>query len=302
MRNLQHNKTIVVDGPAGQVVACGSTNFSWRAFFVQNNNAMILQGAEPVAIFARAFDNYWSQTPVAFGATDSAHWAPLGLAGIDAQVAFSPHAPDNALLAAIGTDIGDNTASSLFYSLAFLYQTTGPILDAIKKVTADDAIFVYGISDRQVGGLDLQKPDGSTAPVFPSQLSGNVPPPFSMEPTGGSGVRVHHKFTVIDFNQPTARAYVGSYNFSSEADMKNGENLSPNPRPPHRRLLHGRSPPHLRPLPLPRPSGSQATSRPSPYKAPAHPSRRRRWQEDYTVPYKSATAKSSPRHTGRNPK
>ena len=225
LRNLQHNKTIVVDGPAGQVAACGSTNFSWRAFFVQNNNAMILRGASPVTLFSRAFDNYWSKAPAAFGAADSAHWAALGLAGIDAQVAFSPHAPDNALLSAIGNDIAMNTTASLFYSLAFLYQTTGPILDAIKKVTADDSIFVYGISDKEVGGLDLQKPDGNVAPVFPAQLSGDVPPPFGQEPTGGGGVRMHHKFAVIDFNQPTARVYLGSYNFSSAADVDNGENL-----------------------------------------------------------------------------
>jgi hypothetical protein len=87
MLNLQHNKTIVVDGPSLQVVAC-STNFSWRAFFVQNNNAMILRGAGPVAAFSQVFDNYWSQQPTAFGDTDSAKWATLGLTGIDAQVAF----------------------------------------------------------------------------------------------------------------------------------------------------------------------------------------------------------------------
>ena len=286
MRNLQHNKTIVVDGPAGQVVACGSTNFSWRAFFVQNNNAMILHGATPVAIFSAAFDNYWSQAPTAFGATDSAHWAALGLTGIDAQVAFSPHAPDNALLSAIGNDIATNTTSSLFYSLAFLYQTTGPILDAIKKVTADDSVFVYGISDKAVGGLDLQKPDGNVAPVFPDQLTGNVPPPFAQEPTGGNGVRMHHKFAVIDFNQPTARVYLGSYNFSSEADTKNGENLL---------LIRDRRIAvsymvealrifdhyHFRVLAATKPQSALVLAKP-----PRQPGDVPWWQEDYTVAYK----------------
>ena len=36
---------------------------------------------------------------------------------------------------------------------------------------------------------------------------------------------MHHKFVVIDFDKPTARVYLGSYNFSSTADIKNGENL-----------------------------------------------------------------------------
>ena len=138
---------------------------------------------------------------------------------------FSPHAPENALLAEVADDIGEQTTSSLFYSLAFLYQTPGPILDAIKKVTQDDEIFVYGISDKDVGGLDLQKPDGNVAPVSSAALGENVPEPFKSEPVGGSGNRMHHKFVVIDFDKPTARVYLGSYNFSSAADKDNGENL-----------------------------------------------------------------------------
>lgn len=36
---------------------------------------------------------------------------------------------------------------------------------------------------------------------------------------------MHHRFIVIDFNQPTARVYTGSYNFPNAADTKNGEKL-----------------------------------------------------------------------------
>jgi phosphatidylserine/phosphatidylglycerophosphate/cardiolipin synthase-like enzyme len=76
-----------------------------------------------------------------------------------------------------------------------------------------------------VGGFDFVKPDGNVAPVYPSQLRKGIPPPFSAEPTGGGGIRMHHKFVVVDFDKPTARVYLGSYNFSSPADTKNGENL-----------------------------------------------------------------------------
>lgn len=226
MGKLQHNKTIVVDGPKVQAVVCGSTNFSWRGFFVQSNNATVLRGKKALKVFGDAFDNYWNHNDVGgFGNTASADWISLGLTGINARVAFSPHAAGNAKLAAIADDIGNKTTSNLFYSLAFLYQTPGPILDAIKKVTKNDSIFVYGISDRKVGGLDVQKPDGNVAPVYPAALGKNVPEPFKSEPTGGGGVRMHHKFVVIDFDKPTARVYLGSYNFSSTADTKNGENL-----------------------------------------------------------------------------
>lgn len=225
MLSLQHNKTIIVDSPTVQNVVCGSTNFSWRGFFVQSNNAMILQGASAVKPFQMAFENYWTQKPGDFGNTSSAEWSDLGLPKVDAQVAFSPHSSSNALLQTIADDIDQETTSCVFFSLAFLYQTKGAIRDAISKVLKDEDIFVYGISDRKVGGLDLQKPDGNISPVFPAALTKNVPEPFAAEPTGGSGIRMHHKFVVIDFDKPTARVYLGSYNFSSPADIKNGENL-----------------------------------------------------------------------------
>jgi hypothetical protein len=224
---LQHNKTIVVDGKV-QAAVCGSTNFSWRGIFVQNNNAVILRGASPVKIFLAAFENYWavrSNAPDDFGKTGSAAWNDLGLAGIDAQAGFSPRLKKNAALSSIAADISQNTTSSLFYSLAFLYQTPGPIRNAIIKHQKDDTIFSYGISDREVGGLDLQKPDGKVRIVRPQALEENVPEPFKSEPTGGGGARLHHKFVVIDFDKPTARVYTGSFNFSGAADTSNGENL-----------------------------------------------------------------------------
>jgi phosphatidylserine/phosphatidylglycerophosphate/cardiolipin synthase-like enzyme len=225
MGKLQHNKTIVVDGPKVKAVVCGSTNFSWRGLFVQANNALVIHGKTAVKIFATAFDDYWAHGTVkAFGATASAKWTSLGLKGIDAQVGFSPYAAANSALAPIAKDVA-TTSSNLFYSLAFLFQTPGPIREAIKKVTAKKSVFVYGMSDRTVGGLDLQKPDGNVAPVHPAALTKDVPEPFKSEPSGGGGIRLHHKFLVIDFDKPTARVYLGSYNFSMTADTKNGENL-----------------------------------------------------------------------------
>jgi len=226
MGKLQHNKTIVVNGPKVQAVVCGSTNFSWRGIFVQSNNAVVLRGKNPVKAFLAAFDAYWAHDNAAgFGATPPALWTALGLTGIDAQVGFSPHASKNAVLKSVAADIGKKTTSSLFYSLAFLYQTPGDTLKAIKAVTANDKLFVYGISDRRVGGITLQKPDGNLAPVNPEALTENVPEPFKSEPVGGGGTRMHHKFLVIDFDKPTARVYLGSFNFSTAADTKNGENL-----------------------------------------------------------------------------
>src|SRR4029079_12808470 len=59
----------------------------------------------------------------------------------------------------------------------------------------------------------------------PEARAKNAPQPFKAEPPGGGGTRMHHKFIVIDFDKPTARVYMGSYNFSKAADLSNGENL-----------------------------------------------------------------------------
>jgi PLD-like domain len=227
MGQLQHNKTISVNGPTVKKVVCGSTNLSWRGFFVQSNNALVLTGQTAVDLFFAAFDNYFNDATnsvAGFAGKPSANWNDLGLPGINAKVAFSPHSAANAKLQEIATDITGAT-SSLLYSLAFLYESRGPVHNAIKAVTADDKIFVYGISDRKVGDIVVQDPSGNVAPVYAAQLGANAPEPFKPEESGGGGTRLHHKFVVIDFDKPTARVYLGSYNFSDPADLKNGENL-----------------------------------------------------------------------------
>src|SRR6185369_15055616 len=106
----------------------------------------------------------------------------LQLPGVDAKAAFSPHVASNALLSSVGKDVA-GTASSLLFSLAFLYQTPGVIKDAIAKLQKDDKIFSYGISDHPVKGLELSKPDGKVVVVSPVELSDHLPEPFKAEPT-----------------------------------------------------------------------------------------------------------------------
>jgi hypothetical protein len=223
MKNLQHNKMIIINGTKTKKVVFGSTNLSWRGLYVQANNAFIVEGKKAVDLALAAFDNYFNGAST-FDSSASAELVSLGFSNIDAKVAFSPHSAANSLLDKIGADI-ETATSSLFYSLAFLSITPGVIKEALKKTSKKSTLFAYGISDKKTGGIDLQMPNGNIAPVFAAALTKNVPLPFKKEPTGGGGNRMHHKFIVLDFDKPTARVYLGSYNFSSPADRKNGENL-----------------------------------------------------------------------------
>jgi phosphatidylserine/phosphatidylglycerophosphate/cardiolipin synthase-like enzyme len=225
MGGLQHNKTIAIDSPNLKAAVCGSTNLSWRGFFAQNNHAVILSSENAVRHFMEAFQHYWDHgTPGTFGKTTSAVWNAVGLPGIDAQIAFSPHLKKNALIPSIAADLA-STTSSLLFSMAFLHLTPGAVKDAIKQLQQDNHIFSYGIADSAVKGLELTKPDGTVAVIGTAALKKNLPEPFKSESGGGSGALMHHKFAVIDFDQPSARVYLGSFNFSGAADTSNGENL-----------------------------------------------------------------------------
>lgn len=68
-------------------------------------------------------------------------------------------------------------------------------------------------------------PGAFTYRVTPVFMAANGSLSYGDAQTAAIGIRLHHKFVVIDFNKPTARVYTGSYNCSSSADTKNGENL-----------------------------------------------------------------------------
>lgn len=226
MGKLQHNKTVYVDGEAVQRVLCGSTNMSWRGLYVQSNNAVLLHGAAPVAVFKAAFEQYWGD-PGGFKKSPSAGWTDLGVDGVEAKVSFSPHSASNSLLAGIAEDVG-TASSSVLYSLAFLSITPGAIREALAAQTDRDELFVAGISDQRTG-ISVAVGSSNLPPTYVVPLDRDAPPPFSEEPKAlkdtGMGTRMHHKFIVLDFDTSDARVYLGSNNMSKSADGSNGENL-----------------------------------------------------------------------------
>jgi hypothetical protein len=238
MAGLQHHKSIAISGKGVNKVIYGSTNFTWRGFYVQSNNAVIVTSKKAVDDYFRVFDTYFTAEKAdAFRkSAASGRWHKLGVPGIDAQVGFSPHTVEKGLLEPLGKDLA-KAKTSIFFSLAFLGQMkNGPIGPALGKKIKDKNVHTLGIADASVKagnlGVTVLTPDNKRRVVRASALTGGVPAPFSTEPSGLSGnaghhrgTRMHHKFVVIDFDTNDARVYLGSYNFSEPADRENGENL-----------------------------------------------------------------------------
>jgi phosphatidylserine/phosphatidylglycerophosphate/cardiolipin synthase-like enzyme len=238
MANLQHHKSIAVSGKGLHKVVYGSTNFSWRGFYVQSNNAIIVDSKRAVDEYFDIFESYFSAERVDDfrDSQASVGWHDIGVRGLDAKVGFSPHTEKNGLLTFVGKDI-DKANSSVLFSLAFLGQMKkGPIGPALGRAIQSKTVHALGIADARVKegnlGVTVLTADNKRRVVRSSALTGNVPAPFRTEPSGLSGssgqhrgTRMHHKFVVLDFNTADARVYLGSYNFSELADFDNGENL-----------------------------------------------------------------------------
>ena len=112
----------------------------------------------------------------------------------------------------------------MLYSVAFLNQIdTGPVREALDALMGRP-VFSYGVVDKDTG-LEITKPDGEVGLVGFAYLKKHAPEPFKTEWSGGSGIHIHHKFVVVDFDQPSATVFTGSSNLSPSGEENNGDHL-----------------------------------------------------------------------------
>jgi phosphatidylserine/phosphatidylglycerophosphate/cardiolipin synthase-like enzyme len=236
-KGLQHNKVIILrrNGVA-QRVLLGSTNFSYRGFYIQANNALLFSDPAIAGLFGDYFDAAFHQ-PETFSASEMARkWYAFTTPGKPiVQIALSPHSDKEIGLSPVGAAI-DQATSSVFFSIAFLNQTkSGSVRTAIDRL-ATRPIFSYGVVDKagaepkagaeaKPSRLDVYKPDGTIAVVDFGYLAKNAPPPFGAEWQGGKGINLHNKFVVTDFGLPTAKVFTGSSNLSPSGEGGNGDHL-----------------------------------------------------------------------------
>jgi hypothetical protein len=227
-KTLQHNKVLIVKkkgaapGVASKVLH-GSTNFSFRGIYIQANNALLFSSPDVASLFEQYFDLAFTQPETFTGSDLAKSWHSINVAGAPpVQLCLSPHADPSLSLGPVANAI-DNATSSVFFAIAFLYQSGGLVRDAV-DLLMKRPLFSYGISDKATS-LIINKPDGSVGMVPFAALNKSVLPPFNVEWSGGSGIQEHNKFVVVDFNLPTARVYTGSCNLSPNGETGNGDNL-----------------------------------------------------------------------------
>jgi phosphatidylserine/phosphatidylglycerophosphate/cardiolipin synthase-like enzyme len=222
--SLQHNKVFIAkkNGTADRVLF-GSTNFTFRGLYIQANNLVVCRVPDAAALFGQYFEATFANPAGHAKSPLAAKWHLVQVPGKPPlRFCFSPHTKDDLTLTPLGAAI-EQATSSVFFSIAFLSQTSGAVRKAIDTLTAKP-VFSYG-SVNSRGGMKVIKPDGSIGTVDFAYLAKKSPQPFAEEWSGGKGINVHHKFVVTDFSLPTARVYTGSSNLSPTAETKNGDHL-----------------------------------------------------------------------------
>jgi phosphatidylserine/phosphatidylglycerophosphate/cardiolipin synthase-like enzyme len=223
----QHNKVLIVrrDGLPLRVLA-GSTNFSLRGLYIQANNALVFDDLLVAAKYGELFDAYWT-SPKTFRQNPLSQqwWEVRNEPDSRVSLCFSPHSDSGLSLDRIAHAI-ENAESSVLYSIVFLNQLSGVVREALDELM-DRTLFSYGVAQR-VGGLNVNKPDGSRGLLPFAYLAENAPEPFSTEWSGHTTDRsnmVHHKFLVTDFNGNRPTVYTGSSNMAAGGEYSNGDNL-----------------------------------------------------------------------------
>lgn len=224
-KGLQHNKILIAKQDRKPIrVLGGSMNFSFRGLYIQANNVYVFTDETLAGTFEEMFEAAFTQMDV-FPSLDIAKdWHEVRSDNRPAvDVCFSPHIDSAVSLQRVGDAI-TSASSSVLYSVAFLNQIdTGPVREALDALM-QRPVFSYGIVDKG-NGLQVTKPDGSVGLVDFAYLKDHAPEPFKSEWSGGGGIHIHHKFVVVDFDQPTAAVFTGSSNLSPSGEEHNGDHL-----------------------------------------------------------------------------
>jgi phosphatidylserine/phosphatidylglycerophosphate/cardiolipin synthase-like enzyme len=239
---LQHNKIFIAKrGGKAFAVLTGSTNFALRGLYIQNNNALVFQDADIGQFYADAFKEAFPKPDGYKKKEVATKWFEKTMPNLGKYAfCFSPHAKAEISMGRLADAI-NKAQSSVLYAIAFRGAETGPAAQAIDDIDIGK-IHVMGVADKPGSGKPrkgakkgsapveskttmVQLPGRGKIPLGPAVLKDKLPEPFKAEWPGGSGVRMHHKFVICDFNGKNPIVYTGSSNLASGGEEGNGDNL-----------------------------------------------------------------------------
>ena len=220
-----HKKILIQkrDGKPVKVLT-GSANFSVRGLYVQANNILVIEDPTTAALYDAAFEQSFN-APEKFATSPIAEgWHEVEAEGLPKfAVAFSPHKSADVSLKRVADAIAAAESSVVFAVMEL--GGGGGVMDELKALPTKKKMFSYGMT-QTMGGIKVYKPGKSSGMIVPFEyLKGKVPPPFQDEYSGGSGIVIHDKFVVVDFNGANPAVFTGSSNLASGGEEANGDNL-----------------------------------------------------------------------------
>lgn len=215
--NIMHNKFVIIDAnhsdPLKPLVWTGSTNWTERQLYTDNNSVIIVQDQTLARAYTLEFNEMWGSTSALADTTQSRFGSfkqdntphEFIINNKRVECYFSPS--DNVNSKLIETI---NTADVNAYFASMLITRNDVAQSLIDKHAA--GIAVEGIID---------------SPTSTSQydiLSAEMGADLFVNPD--TSIIMHHKYLIVDHNAPNndPLLWVGSHNWSSNANTRNDEN------------------------------------------------------------------------------
>jgi phosphatidylserine/phosphatidylglycerophosphate/cardiolipin synthase-like enzyme len=197
-RSLMHHKFAVVDG---EWVQTGSSNYTDREVYRNNNNAIVAQSRELAANYTAEFEKMFAARQFGPGKPAGVPHRVLSLAGTRVETYYSPQ---DRGAAHIIRWLGSARQSIHFMAFAFTHDGVGDTM--LERSRA--GVEVAGVFETSGSNTDFSEFKRLKEAGLDVVLDGN---PYNM----------HHKVIIIDDRV----SIFGSFNFSASADRENDENL-----------------------------------------------------------------------------
>jgi phosphatidylserine/phosphatidylglycerophosphate/cardiolipin synthase-like enzyme len=103
----------------------------------------------------------------------------------------------------------------------------GPVLEAVKDLPNRKELYAFGTTQSLDDKTLKVTAPGSDPTFIPfGYLHEKIPEAFfKAEIQGGSGIVIHNKFVIVDFNGDDPVVFAGSSNLSTGGENENGDNL-----------------------------------------------------------------------------